>query len=79
MFQEFLIRREDYLRALRGFLRELVRQVRSEYFPFVSFARGLMQDVESVDVTKLEQGMKVRIEARACQENSVFIAIFHMI
>ena len=38
-----------------------------------------MQDVESVDITKLEQGMKVRIEARACQENSVFISIFHMI
>ena len=68
-----ILRREDYLRALRGFLRELVRQVRSEYFPFVTFARGLMQDVDSVNVTKLEQGMKVRIEAGVCQENSVFI------
>ena len=59
MFQEFLVRKEDYHRALRGFLRELVRQVRSENFPFVSFARGLMQDMESINTNKLDQVMKV--------------------
>ena len=59
MFQEFLTRKEDYHRALRGFLRELVRQVRSESFPFVALARGLMQEPESIDISKLDQPMKV--------------------
>ena len=61
MFQEFLVRKEDYHRALRAFLRELVRQVRSEKFPFVSFARGLMQDNELISAAKLDEGMKVSI------------------
>ncbi len=63
MFQESLSQKEDYHRALRGFLRELVRQVRqvrNENFPFVTFARGLMQEVESAN--KLDQIMKVHTQ-----------------
>ena len=58
VFQEFLTRKEDYLRALRGFLRELVRQVRNE-FNFATFARSLMQERPESDFTQLEQTHKV--------------------
>ena len=58
VFQEFLVRKEDYLRALRGFLRELVRQVRNE-FNFYSFAWSLMQKMETFDLQQLEPQHKV--------------------
>ena len=52
------MRKEDYLRALRGFLREVVRQVRNE-FNFSSFTRSLMQEQVGSEVTQLEQTHKV--------------------
>ena len=58
VFQEFLMRKEDYLRALRGFLREIVRQVRNE-FNFYSFAWSLMQKREQLDLQLLEPQHKV--------------------
>ena len=58
VFQEFLARKEDYLKALRGFLRELVRQVRSE-FGFTIFARSLMQERTEPLFVQLDQVHKV--------------------
>ena len=58
VFQEFLTRKEDYLRALRGFLREIVRQMRNE-FNFYSFAWSLMQKREQFDVQSMEAQQKV--------------------
>ena len=58
VFQEFLTRKEDYLRALRGFLREIVRQVRNE-FKFYSFSWSLMQKMETFDLQQLEPQHKV--------------------
>ena len=57
VFQEFLTRKEDYLRALRGFLREVIRQVRNE-FNFSAFTRSLMQEIE---FTQLDPAHKVRV------------------
>ena len=51
--------KEDYLRALRGFLRELVRQAKVDLFPFTSFARALMQERKETEFSSLEQPMKV--------------------
>ena len=58
MFQEFLTRKEDYLRALRGFLREIVRQVRNE-FNFYVFVWSLMQRREESEFSSMEQQHKV--------------------
>ena len=57
VFQDFLCRKEDFLRALRGFLRELVR--RCEGFPFSVFARSLMQQRSEPEFTSLDQSHKV--------------------
>lgn len=52
------MRKEDYLRALRGFLREIVRQVRNE-FNFYSFAWSLMQKRDVTDLQQMEPQHKV--------------------
>ena len=58
VFQEFLTRKEDYLKALRGFLREVIRQVRNE-FNFLTFSRSLMQERQEVEFTQLDSTHKV--------------------
>jgi len=58
IFQDFLTRKEDYLRALRGFLREIVRVVRSE-FNYTVFVRSLMQDRAESEFAQLEPPHKV--------------------
>lgn len=58
VFQEFLTRKEDYLKALRGFLREVIRQVRNE-FNFLTFSRSLMQERQEVEFTQLDPTHKV--------------------
>ena len=58
MFQEFLTRKEDYLRALRGFLREVVRVIRTD-FNFMSFVRSLMQERSEAEFSQLETNHKV--------------------
>lgn len=60
MFQEFLTRKEDYLRALRGFLREIVRVLRNE-FNFTTFVRSLMQERSETEFSVLEPAHKVMI------------------
>ncbi|XP_019853906.1 PREDICTED: integrator complex subunit 1-like [Amphimedon queenslandica] len=59
VFQDFLCRKEDFLRALRGFLRELVR--RCEGFPFSVFARSLMQQRSEPEYSALDQPHKERM------------------
>lgn len=60
MFQEFLTRKEDYLRALRGFLREVVRVIRNE-FDFTTFVRSLMQERKEPEFSQLDASHKVSI------------------
>lgn len=62
IFQEFLTRKEDYLRALRGFVREIVRVVRNE-FNYTAFVRSLMQERSETEFTQLEPSHKVRFLA----------------
>lgn len=45
-----LILRDDYLRPLRGLLREISRQVRAD-FNFLTFCQGLMSAKESLNQT----------------------------
>lgn len=59
IFQEFLTRKEDYLRALRGFVREVVRVVRNE-FNYTTFVRSLMQERTESEFTQMEPSHKVR-------------------
>ncbi|XP_065899980.1 integrator complex subunit 1-like isoform X2 [Dysidea avara] len=60
VFQEFLANRDDYLRALRAFLRELIRQVKGD-FNFVVFNQALMQAREDALFTRLEPQHKERM------------------
>uniref|UniRef100_A0A2H8TLT6 Integrator complex subunit 1 n=1 Tax=Melanaphis sacchari TaxID=742174 RepID=A0A2H8TLT6_9HEMI len=50
IFQELLILRDDYLRPLRGLLREISRQVRSD-FNFLTFCQGLLNAKEPINQT----------------------------
>lgn len=50
IFQELLILRDDYLRPLRGLLREISRQVRSD-FNFLTFCQGLIGAKEPLNQT----------------------------
>ena len=59
VFQNFLAHKEDYLRALRVFLRELVRQVKVDLFPFTSFTRALMQERKESTFSSLDHASKV--------------------
>jgi integrator complex subunit 1 len=43
VFHELLMNRDDYLKPLRLFLRELVRMLRAD-MPLVTFSRSLMRD-----------------------------------
>ena len=71
MFQEFLTRKEDYLRALRGFLREVVRVIRNE-FSFTAFVRSLMQERNEVEFGQLEPAHKVRMD----EVQSIYIRMY---
>jgi integrator complex subunit 1 len=59
VFQDFLCFKEDYLRSLRIFLREIVR--RSDNFPISIFTRSLMQERNEVEFTNLDQNHKERV------------------
>ncbi|KAL5232641.1 hypothetical protein ACI65C_000051 [Semiaphis heraclei] len=50
IFQELLILRDDYLRPLRGLLREISRQVRTD-FNFLTFCQGLIGAKEHLNQT----------------------------
>ena len=56
VFQDLLCNREDYLRAVRALMREIVKAARHD-FNFTEFALGLM---EERDFQSLESAVKVR-------------------
>ena len=58
IFQDFLTRKEDYLRALRGFLREIVRVMKND-FSFTAFTRSLMHERTEPSFSQAEQQHKV--------------------
>jgi len=59
IFQDLLLSKDDYLRALRGLLREIVRTVRLD-MQFPVFALGLMKEYSDSKFKELESSMKVR-------------------
>lgn len=53
--------KEDYLKALRGLLREIVRTLRYD-FPFITFCTSLMSDWSAHCVyATLDSGLKERV------------------
>ena len=65
-----LIFREDYLRAIRALLREIVRSLKYE-INLVEFCRGLLQDRREQAFHELEQIYKVKTPL------CIFLIIFH--
>ncbi|XP_065331836.1 integrator complex subunit 1 [Cloeon dipterum] len=59
VFHELLIHKEDYLKAMRNFLREMFRNVR-EKLNVIAFCRALLQD-RSTDPNFRESGSKERM------------------
>lgn len=59
VFHELLMNRDDYLKPLRLFLRELVRMLRAD-MPLVTFSRSLMRD-RSKDQIFRDFGSKERM------------------
>ncbi|XP_077980803.1 integrator complex subunit 1-like [Glandiceps talaboti] len=60
VFQELLANREDYGRAVRALLREIVRQLRYD-ISFTSFAMGLMTERSESQFTDMESQLKDRL------------------
>ena len=44
VFQEMLAHKEDYLKTMRGLLREVVRALRHEHLNYILFAQHLMEE-----------------------------------
>ncbi|XP_070581337.1 integrator complex subunit 1-like isoform X2 [Ptychodera flava] len=60
VFQELLANREDYVRAVRALLREIVRQLKYE-MSFSAFSMGLMSERTEVQFTDLDAQLKERL------------------
>lgn len=58
IFQDLLCNREDYLRALRALMREIVRAVRHD-MNFAEFARGLMKKRPEQKFKEMDSTLKV--------------------
>ena len=58
IFQNLLTNKDDYLRALRALLREIMRCVRQD-MNFVEFTRGLIQDRPDQKFKDLDPQIKV--------------------
>ena len=59
MFQDLLANKDDYLRAVRALLREIVRAVRHD-MNFPEFALGLMQERTEEKFLQMESQFKVK-------------------
>ncbi|XP_025095936.1 integrator complex subunit 1-like isoform X2 [Pomacea canaliculata] len=59
VFQDLLANKDDYLRALRGLLREIVRATRYD-ISFPIFCLGLMQERQEARFTEMEPAFKER-------------------
>jgi len=62
VFQDLLANREDYLRAIRALLREIVRSLKHEV-NFVAFCRGMMEQRQEPVFINLDQPYKERMLA----------------
>ncbi|XP_019614901.1 PREDICTED: integrator complex subunit 1-like [Branchiostoma belcheri] len=60
VFQELLTNREDYLRAVRALLREIIRALRGD-LNFAAFCRSLMQERSEPQFTDMEGHLKERL------------------
>ena len=71
VFQDLLTRQEDFLKALRGLFREIVRVLRYE-IDFVDFCRALMHDDHESPIRNEIHGIKVRRQwkKKRTKENS---------
>ena len=58
VFQDLLANKDDYLRALRGLLREIVRNTRQD-IDFAIFCRGLTKERQEAKFTDVESALKV--------------------
>ncbi|XP_063961921.1 integrator complex subunit 1-like [Lytechinus pictus] len=65
VFQDLLMNRDDYLRALRALFREIVKSLRYDV-DFVAFCRGLMTEKSDRNFTELEKPVKDRMFASLC-------------
>eukprot|EP00057_Strongylocentrotus_purpuratus_P024524 XP_011678998.1 PREDICTED: integrator complex subunit 1 [Strongylocentrotus purpuratus] len=65
VFQDLLMNRDDYLRALRALFREIVKALRYDV-DFVAFCRGLMTEKTDRQFTELEKAIKDRMFASLC-------------
>ncbi|XP_029649485.1 integrator complex subunit 1 isoform X1 [Octopus sinensis] len=59
IFQDLLVNKEDYLRALRALFREIVRSLRHD-LNFVAFCLGLMQKRTETKFLEMDQAFKER-------------------
>ena len=62
IFQDLLCNRDDYLRALRALLREIMRAVRQD-MNFPEFALGLMQERTETKFRDMDSQLKVSRES----------------
>ena len=62
IFQDLLCNRDDYLRALRPLLREIMRAVRQD-MNFPEFALGLMQERTETKFRDMDSQLKVSRES----------------
>ncbi|XP_078609542.1 integrator complex subunit 1-like isoform X2 [Branchiostoma floridae x Branchiostoma japonicum] len=60
VFQELLTNREDYLRAVRALLREIIRALRGD-LNFAAFCRSLMQERSESQFVEMEGHLKERL------------------
>ncbi len=60
IFQDLLCNRDDYLRALRALLREIMRAVRQD-MNFPEFALGLMQERSEDKFRDMDPQLKVSV------------------
>lgn len=58
IFQDLLVNKDDYLRALRALLREIVRSLRHD-LPFSHFCLGMMQERTEAKFMDMEPPFKV--------------------
>ena len=58
VFQDLLMNRDDYLRALRALFREIVKALRYDV-DFLAFCRGLMAEKTERQFTELDKQVKV--------------------
>ena len=59
VFQDLSANKDDYLRALRALLREIVRAVRHD-MNFPAFCLGLMQERTETKFAEMDGAFKVR-------------------